>query len=55
MIAWDRFVAIRNWIAYKVIVTKSRPQKLAVITWLSAIVTVTPLSLFVITGILSEM
>ena len=22
MIAWDRFVAIRKWIAYKVIVTK---------------------------------
>ena len=54
MIAWDRYEAFRDWIAYKVIVTKSRPQKLALITWLSAIVTVTPLLFIVITGIMSE-
>ena len=54
MIAWDRYEAFRDWIAYKVIVTKSRPQKLALITWLSAIVTVTPLLFIVITGIVSE-
>ena len=54
MIAWDRYEAFRDWIVYKVILTKSLPQKLALITWLSAIVTVTPLLFIVITGIVSE-
>ena len=54
MIAWERYVAIRKWIDYKVIVTRSRLKKLAIIAWVSAIVTVSPLPLLVITGIVSE-
>ena len=54
MIAWERYVAIRKWIDYKVIVTRSRLKKLAMIAWVSAIVTVSPLPLLVITGIMSE-
>ena len=54
MIAWERYVAIRKWIDYKVIVTRSRLKKLAIIAWVSAIVTVSPLPLLVITGIMSE-
>ena len=54
MIAWERYVAIRKWIDYKVIVTKSRLKKLAIIAWVSAIVTVSPLPLLMITGIMSE-
>ena len=42
MIAWERYVAIRKWIDYKVIVTRSRLKKLAIIAWVSAIVTVSP-------------
>ena len=40
MIAWERYVAIRKWIDYKVIVTRSRLKKLAIIAWVSARVTV---------------
>ena len=47
-------MAIRKWIDYKVIVTRSRLKKLAIIAWVSAIVTVSPLPLLVITGIMSE-
>ena len=54
MIAWERYIAIRKWIDYKVIVTRSRLKKLAIIAWVSAIVTVSPLPLLVITGIMSE-
>ena len=54
MIAWERYVAIRKWIDYRVIVTRSRLKKLAIIAWVSAIVTVSPLPLMVITGIMSE-
>ena len=42
MIAWERYVAIRKWIDYRVIVTRSRLTKLAIIAWVSAIVTVSP-------------
>ena len=42
MIAWERYVAIRKWIDYRVIVTRSRLKKLAIIAWVSAIVTVSP-------------
>ena len=38
MIAWERYIAIRKWIDYKVIVTKRRAKMLAVTAWLSAIV-----------------
>ena len=36
------YVAIRKWIDYRVIVTRSRLKKLAIIAWVSAIVTVSP-------------
>ena len=42
MIAWERYMAIRKWIHYKVIVTRSLTKKLAIITWILAIVTVSP-------------
>ena len=42
MIAWERYVAIRKWIDYRVIVTRSRLTKLAIIAWVSAIITVSP-------------
>ena len=42
MIAWERYLAIRKWIDYRVIVTRSRMKKLAITAWVSAIVTVSP-------------
>ncbi|KAL9951486.1 hypothetical protein ACROYT_G044155 [Oculina patagonica] len=35
VIAWERYVAVRKWIDYKVIVTTSRVKKLAIAGWLS--------------------
>ena len=55
MIAWERYVAIRKWIDYKVIVTRSRLTKLAIIAWVSAIVTVSPTHFtMALTGMLRE-
>ena len=55
MIAWERYVAIRKWIDYRVIVTRSRLKKLAIIAWVSAIVTVSPTHFITaLTGILRE-
>ena len=55
MIAWERYVAIRKWIDYRVIVTRSRLKKLAIIAWVSAIVTVSPAHFtMTLTGILRE-
>ena len=42
VIAWERYVAIRKWIDYKVMVTKGRMKKLAIVAWVLAIVTVSP-------------
>ena len=39
MVAWERFVAVRKWMDYKVIVTKRRLIKIAIFGWLSAIFT----------------
>ena len=39
MVAWERFVVIRKWMDYKVIVTKRRFIKIAIFGWLSAIFT----------------
>ena len=39
MVAWERFVAVRKWMDYKVIVTKRRLIKIAIFRWLSAIFT----------------
>ena len=55
MIAWERYVAIRKWIDYKVIVTRSRLKKLAIIAWVSAIVIVSPTHfIMALTGMLRE-
>ena len=55
MIAWERYVAIRKWIDYRVIVTRSRLKKLAIIAWVSAIVTVSPTHFtMALTGMLRE-
>ena len=37
MIAWERYIAIRKWIDYKVIFTKRRAKMLAITAWISAI------------------
>ena len=42
MIAWERYTAIRKWIDYKVIFTKRRAKMLAIIAWVSAIVSALP-------------
>ena len=55
MIAWERYMAIRKWIDYRVIVTRSRLKKLAIIAWVSAIVTVSPAHFtMALTGMLRE-
>ena len=55
MIAWERYVAIRKWIDYRVIVTRSHLKKLAIIAWVSAIVTVSPAHFtMALTGMLRE-
>ena len=41
-IAWERYVAIRKWVDYKIIVTKSRLRNLAILSWLAAIVITFP-------------
>ena len=41
-IAWERYVAVRKWKDYRVIVTRSRIKKLAVFAWLSAIFSTVP-------------
>ena len=42
-IAWERYVAVRKWRDYKVIVTQTLVKILAIIAWLVAIFTVVPL------------
>ena len=37
MIAWERYLAMRKWMDYKNIATKSRLKKLATLSWLFAI------------------
>ena len=55
MIAWERYVAIRKWIDYRLIVTRSRLKKLAIIAWVSAIITVSPTHFtMALTGMLRE-
>jgi len=39
VIAWERYVAIRKCFEYKVIVTRGRVKKLAIITWFVAVLT----------------
>ena len=48
-------MAIRKWIDYRVIVTRSRLKKLAIIAWVSAIITVSPTHFtMALTGMLRE-
>ena len=42
VIAWERYVAIRKWMDYKVIITASRVRKLAIAGWLSTIFITVP-------------
>lgn len=39
-IAWERHVAVVKWMDYKVIVTKSRVKKLAIMAWLGSVFTI---------------
>ena len=48
LVAWERYVAIRKWRDYRVIVTKGRLEKLATIAWISATVFVWSPNLIVI-------
>ena len=51
VVAWERFVAVRKWMDYKVIVTKRRLFKISIIAWLSAILTRLPLYITVVTSV----
>ena len=42
VIAWERYVAIQKWVDYKIIVTRSRVKKLAIIVWVSAVFIMLP-------------
>ena len=42
-IAWERYMAIVKWIDYKVIVTRSRVKKLAIINWLASVFLTVPI------------
>ena len=42
-IAWERYVAIVKWIDYKVIATRSRVKKLAIICWLTSMFLTVPI------------
>ena len=42
LIVWERYVAIRKWIDYKVIVTRGRLTKLAIVAWVLAAFTSFP-------------
>ena len=50
-IAWERYVAIRKWVDYKIIVTKSRLQNLAILAWLAAILITFPFLIMELLGI----
>ena len=51
MIAWERYVAIRKWMDYKVIVTGRRIKTLAVIAWLVALSTAGPVPILKAVGV----
>ena len=50
-IAWERYVAIRKWVDYKIIVTKSRLRNLAILAWLAAIVITFPVLIRELMGV----
>ena len=43
VIAWERYMAIAKCIDYKVIVTRSRVKKLAIISWIASVIITVPL------------
>ena len=51
VIAWERYVAVRMWMDYKVIVTTERVKELAIAAWILAIFMVVPLFLMVAIGV----
>ena len=53
-IAWERYVAIRKWADYKIIVTKTRLKRLAIVAWLAAIVITFPVLIMELMGIDSK-
>ena len=40
--AWERYVAIKKWMDYKILITNSRLKKLAMAAWISALILVVP-------------
>ena len=51
MIAWERYVAIRKWMDYKIIVTGRRIKTLAGIAWLVALSTAGPVPILKAIGV----
>lgn len=51
LIAWERYVAIRKWIDYKVIVTTRRTKKLALVAWLLAAFASFPILVMTLVGV----
>ena len=54
-IAWERYVAIRKCMEYKIIVTKGRLKRLAMVAWLAPIVTTFPVLIMELMGIDSKL
>ena len=54
VIAWERHVAITKWREYKVIVTKGRVKKNAIIVWLVAVLKSIPLRIMRLVGVQSK-
>ena len=51
IIAWERYMAIQNWMNYKVIVTKRRLKSLAAVAWLTALLPSVPNLLMLVFGV----
>ena len=50
-VAWERYIATRKWMKYKVTVTRKYLKNLAIFAWLSAIVTTIPLLTMELAGL----
>ena len=51
LIAWERYIAIRKWIDYQVIVTRERIRTLAMVAWLLAAFTSFPPLVMIVVGV----
>ena len=51
VIAWERYVAIKKWKDYRIIVTRTRVKICAVVAWLLAIITTTPVRIMKSAGV----